>query len=1129
VTHDPEGKPSRPRLTHEQADALSVVDASVALSSGAGCGKTTVLTERYLATLEPTNPSGPLSAVAMTFTEKAARELRKRIRDRAYAQLEQADDDSAIHWRNVVRSLEAAPISTFHEFCVGILRRHALRARIDPDFEVLDATIASVLRTEALGRCLRRWLAENDPALVDLAVEFGLSRVRDGLDALIDHRDAELLDQWVNRTEADLVAIWKDVWNRRGREAAMRPLLQAARECRQWFAAQPFEHPKLRALGAFVLGELLDLRDKIDRPEWLSVITKQVQAPRGLRMQDWPSPEVNDQCKKVMESFRKAIKAWEKSSTYDEQASLRAAGYSLQFAQLAVRARKAYDQAKRARGGLDFNDLILKTRDLLRSDPVAIRDDPARPITFVLVDEFQDTDQAQNEIVTLLAGEAHRTGGVFVVGDFKQSIYGFRGAQPRIFTELRDLFPSSGRLQLTCNFRSVPGVLDFVNALFVEAFPREDASLQPGPKPFPPNLAAPVEFVWCEAAPATAEKPPEKPDADESRRAEARALARLIRERLDAGWLIRDPHDERVRRAHAGDIAFLFRAMTSSPTYESALAAEGLDYHVVGGASFYARQEILDVVNVLTVIEDPNDPLALAAALRSPFFALSDEGLYLLGDSRNGDLAEGLNRCDELESLSSLDRERAIRARRMLEEWRSRKDRLSIGSLVDRVLDESGFEAALLGEFLGDRKRANARKLVRLARRFDSRGGFTLAHFVAQLREDLRKPPREDQAATTDEAGESIRLMSIHQAKGLEFPIVIVPDLNRKDDHGRDSVTFHEELGPLVNLAKASAGTDEDDDDSGDALGWKILRILERAEQEEELHRLFYVATTRARDVLILSSGSNPGAKPASAIMRLLHDRFDRATGLCRHSLPQGWATPIVRVTTMSPAENTHRHREGRKRPNLLAVANVITSIPVVSTEIARPARPRPRFVDLSEIPHAVHEQLRFQQLLRAILLDPGALDPARRKEVIRRLSRRLEPPASSSLTERIVRSLEPWIWGALGNELASATEQERGYDWISRWPPGSTESTVIHGRADFVAQGSSGMWSVVNFSTPGMDEARERLRLLLSARVVEHDKHVTVDRRVRIVLGEETWSVEEQDAPDTVIDELVTALWLRD
>ena len=225
---------------------------------------------------------------------------------------------------------------------------------------------------------------------------------------------------------------------------------------------------------------------------------------------------------------------------------------------------------------------------------------------------------------------------------------------------------------------------------------------------------------------------------------------------------------------------------------------------------------------------------------------------------------------------------------------------MPIAALVDRVLDESGFEAALPAEFLGDRKRANARKLVRLARRFDARGGFTLAHFVAKLREDLRRPPREDEAATSDEAGKTIRLMTIHQAKGLEFPIVVLPDLNRKQDTGRESVAFHPDLGPLVRLRDTGAGSDSDDAtmDSDGALGWRAFRTLERAADDAEAIRIFYVAATRARDALILSAGANSEAKPQSAAMRLLDQRFDRATGRCRVPLPADWGIPSVRVTT---------------------------------------------------------------------------------------------------------------------------------------------------------------------------------------------------------------------------------------
>jgi ATP-dependent helicase/nuclease subunit A len=301
-----------------------------------------------------------------------------------------------------------------------------------------------------------------------------------------------------------------------------------------------------------------------------------------------------------------------------------------------------------------------------------------------------------------------------------------------------------------------------------------------------------VEFLWASEADA-----PETPkgSARDRRKLEATWLARRLRQRLDAGWTIRDHATGRLRDAHADDIALLFRAMTDVGPYETALADAGFDYHTIGGAAFYVQQEVHDLINVLSAVEDPLDPVALAGALRSPFFCVSDDGLFWLA-SGQGSLLEGLEGADEIPELSALDRRRACRARGLLARWRSAKDRLSIAEMMNRVLEESGYEAALLGEFLGPRKRANARKLVRLARRFDHQGGFTLAAFVGRLRADVRRPPREEQAATTDEEGTSIRLMSIHQAKGLEFPIVVLPDLNRKPpDHAARSPSTRS-LGP---------------------------------------------------------------------------------------------------------------------------------------------------------------------------------------------------------------------------------------------------------------------------------------------------------------------------------------------
>ena len=367
---------------------------------------------------------------------------------------------------------------------------------------------------------------------------------------------------------------------------------------------------------------------------------------------------------------------------------------------------------------------------------------------------------------------------------------------------------------------------------------------------------------------------------------EARCLARRLRERLEAGWPILDRASRTVRPAHPGDVALLFRAMTDLWPYETALADEGFDYHTIGGSAFYAQQEVHDVINLLSVVEDPFDEIALAGALRSPFFGVSDEGLFRLATTfEDGGLTAGLYRLEEIAGLSNVNRARAAQALELLSRWRSDKDRVPMARLVARVLDESGFDGALVCEFLGDRKLANTRKIIRLARDFDRQGGFTLAEFVARLRADLENEPREEQAATTDEAGASIRLMSIHQAKGLEFPIVVLPDLARPSPSRSPLVACRPDLGLVVRPPHAGPKPVDASNDSDERNPvWRAYLTLERADDDQESLRLFYVAATRAHDALILSAGLGPDEplKATSIAMRLLDERFDRRTGACR-------------------------------------------------------------------------------------------------------------------------------------------------------------------------------------------------------------------------------------------------------
>ncbi|MGE5756753.1 MAG: UvrD-helicase domain-containing protein, partial [Planctomycetaceae bacterium] len=1038
-----------PGLTDRQSRPLAVQGASVALSAGAGCGKTMVLTARFLGDLGGVDRRPLREIVALTFTEKAARELRQRIRNQCRARLAAGDDPA--HWRAVLRGLGAAPIGTFHEFCGQWLRRHAIEAGIDPDFSILDESIAGAVRDEALATCLRRRLADCDPDLIELAVEFGLGRVRESLAELLARRSLGEIDAWAERTPDELIALWRAAWTSQGRAARLRAVVQAARACVERLAPHESTHPKMRERRAFLLEHLPEL-DHLDPSDArLAEVRAETMIQGAGTKNHWPSPEIYEAVRDALACLRKAIDDFLKKSRWDEEATRAAAEHGLRFARLAARARREYDAAKRARGGLDFDDLILKTRALLRARPKGAERAPEEAITRLLVDEFQDTDPVQGEILERLAGAEFAHGRLFLVGDFKQSIYRFRGAQPRIFQEFRDRFPAEGRHALTENFRSVPGVLDFINALFARTFPGPETRLLPGAKAEARGDGPAVEFLW--AVEADEEAPGARSSAHERRKVEARWIARRLRQRLDAGWTIRDLKSNRPRPAHAGDIALLFRAMTDVGPYESALDEEGLDYHLAGGSAFYAQQEVHDLINLLSVIEDPCDVVSLAGALRGPFFGLSDEGLFWLATSKHGDLAEGLERVDQIAELSPLDRRQAERARELLRRWRGIKDRVSIAALVDRALEESGYEPALLGEFLGARKRANVRKLVRLARRFDQQGGFTIAAFVARLRADLHRPPREDQAATTDEEGTSVRLMSIHQAKGLEFPIVVLPDLNRKPGVDRDPVAFHPALGPLVRpsrdrTAEGPASAEGDDPGPRQSLGWLAYQAIEQRDEQDEALRLFYVATTRARDALILSAGMGPAEAPASPAMILLDERFDRRTGECRAASPDGWPAPRVEVTRgCPPGGGAARSRRGGWRPPLDAIAAAIAATPAPPASPPPPAARRPRFVDLDPARGLSPRAARLDRLVRSILADPKCFRSGQLSAIASRSARRQDPLAPAGLEAEALDRLRPWLEGAFGCALAAATQIERDLAWTVAWPPDSADLTVFQGR----------------------------------------------------------------------------------
>ena len=370
-----------------------------------------------------------------------------------------------------------------------------------------------------------------------------------------------------------------------------------------------------------------------------------------------------------------------------------------------------------------------------------------------------------------------------------------------------------------------------------------------------------------------------------------------------------------------------------------------------------------------------------------------------------------------------------------------------------------------------------------MARRFDEEGGFTLADFVDRLRADLRSATKETQAATTDEQGPIIRLMSIHQAKGLEFPIVVVPDLDRKRPGELRRVAFDPVLGPLVNPTAEPEG--DDAAETGGSLGWTVYRHREKAADDAEALRLFYVATTRARDFLILSSATDPSRPPTSPALALLDRRFDRSTGLLREPPPLGRAAARVEVIEASEPPGQIRTGLGRARPDLPAVAEAIREGGMVAGPDPTPEPTRPRLVELDPASGLSTTSARLDRLVRSILADPRALEPKGLDRAVELAARRQDPVATPALIDRAVALVSGWARGPIAREIARASEVRRDFAWSVEWPAGR-DRLVFQGRGDFLGRTPAGAVHLDLLGDPRTPEPIVLLRVLLSARAAE-------------------------------------------
>jgi ATP-dependent helicase/nuclease subunit A len=819
--------------TPEQRDAIRVV-GSAAVRAGAGAGKTRVLSEHFLHLLRGEDGQAPAveqvsEILAITFTEKAAAEMKTKIRELLTAEAAGAPAAERSRWERARRELLGAQISTIHAFCHRVVRENPLEAAVDPAAVLLDEHESRAWLEGAVEDALTAKLRAGDAGAKILVGRFGLRRGRDGgavghcMRLLARLATTGRSPEWVVEATA-------------AQKARVPAAEQAIRDARDRLVE------KIEAVvdGTSRARAVVRLRE--EWPRWSPIVRRlDGSTPRAeiLRLAELVMV-LRDSVRYVNVDlgmrdgkFVGAIPAnWGALAGREPSAAVAAL---LADVARSVRARRDGD------GVLTFDDLIAEAHGVITRHP-AVRDRYARRFRAILVDEFQDTDAVQAGLVQALAGDSVP---LFVVGDEKQSIYGFRGADVSVFQTMRARLGHD--LSLGTNFRSQPAILDFVNALAA-------ATLR-----LPPNV---VDATHWTVFDDTQRLVPDRPQTwrgpgvrlvsfvaeqekrggeistSEMRELEARTLAGVVR----------GLHDE--HGVPFGGITVLFRALTDVKLYEHALRRGDIPYYVVKGRGFFQCQEIRDLLSLLATVANGRDALALAAVLRSPFFGFDDDTLACLAWPPYRDRPDLARRFRPSETFGDLPEQAPAlgRARDLLVRLRRLASRATIAELLEEALAATDFEAVCLTQFQGTQKVANVRKLIELARDAERRRRFGLRQFVAWGRELEAREPREPEAMLVGEQDDVVRLMTIHQAKGLEFDVVVLPDLARVLEYDRNPVALDDALGVIVQRDDGRVGHLPN--------AWHAEHRRRQNDRSNAEHaRLFYVACTRARDHLVLLEG----------------------------------------------------------------------------------------------------------------------------------------------------------------------------------------------------------------------------------------------------------------------------------
>lgn len=803
--------------TPEQALAINTIKSNVSLLAGAGSGKTYVLMKRFVQILRADLSVNPTNIVAITFTRKAADEIKGRVRQAVSECVEQAQNDlERLRWQEHLQKVESAPISTIHSLCSRILRDNPVETQLDPEFTILEDFEAQDFFKETLQQYLRKNIKEN-AALRRLVQTYGVNSFVNQVTALGDKlselvREDNLAEPYLKAKE-ELPALQQKLF------AALREVIEAR-----------------EALGAKTKGR----QTLTEAAGLLDEMQKQLLAPE-------PDCSLLDASGVVKVSGKALAAELTNLKNLRQELNhviLNAKGCDLVQDWLAVLQEfYACLSARKQENNVLFNDdLDLLAIEHLQKNE-ALQQKYQERYKYIMVDEFQDTNERQRQLIYLLCGnKLDNTNNLFIVGDVKQSIYRFRHADVSVFNRVKeDIAQNAGQnLGMKTNFRSTQSIVESCNTAFCQLMdlPKEEICLEHH------EGANTGGAKVCLLQVPYKSKDDDLGAKEDKWQKEAEAIAAYLQQEL--------PKVEPQLRPGASK-AILLRAMTHCEILRQTLQGYGINCVVVKGKGFYEQQEVLDILNLLAALHNRYASLELAGALRSNYFGLDDAALTQLfwqteNDKPLWDVLQAVGSGELQLNLQPEQQALAMHAAERLRSLRQAAALMALPELFAQLWDELKPEFVLSQQENGPSKLANVKKLRRLAQQYCQTKQASLAEWLQNVK-DLRASRSKEPAATV-QADDALQIMTIHNSKGLEFDFVILPQLDKSVKGDTASIKYL----PGKEGEQGLLGIKVPDKE----MQLQNSGVYEQAKardselEEEESRRLLYVAMTRAQKQLLM-------------------------------------------------------------------------------------------------------------------------------------------------------------------------------------------------------------------------------------------------------------------------------------